>query len=119
MFDMTKTELQKQLFSRLCDYLKKFNLHFEYSDEMTDEDNHIVLNKKYYLLYDSNNKYIGCRYPNIKTMLLPSEKFFSLFEYNYKIMDIHKKYYNIFEPLKQLKSSCLEELAMKMDLMGI
>lgn len=116
---MTKTELQKQLFSRLCDYFKSFGLHFEYSDKITEGKNFSHLDKKYYVLYDSNHRYTGWRYPNIKTMLLSSRSFFSLFEYNYKLMDIDKQYYNIFEPLKQLKSSCLEELAMKMDLMGI
>ena len=117
---MTKTELQKQLFYRLCDYFKQFDLHFEYSDEMADEDSYYVtLNKKYYLLYNNNHKYIGWKYPNLKTMLLPSLNYFSIFEYNYKMMDTDKEYYDVFEPLKQLKSSCLEELAMKMDLMGI
>lgn len=116
---MTKTELQKQLFSRICDYFKSFDLHFEYSDEMADGDSHVVLNKKYYLLYDNNHKYIGWRYPNLKTMLLPSLKYFSIFEYNYIVMDPYKNYYDVFEPLKKLKSSCIEELTMKMDLMGI
>lgn len=116
---MTKTELQKQLFSRLCDYFKSFNLYFEYSDELIDGTIVTRLSKKYYLLYDSSHRYIGWRYPNLKTMLLPSKNFFSLFEYNYLVMDAYKEYYDVFEPLKQLKSSCLEELAMKMDLLGI
>jgi hypothetical protein len=109
---MTKTELQKQLFSRICDYFKRFDLYFKY--KYSDK-----LDLKYYLLYDSNHEYIGWKYPNLKTMLLPSSNYFSIFEYNYKIMDPDKDYYDVFEPLKQLKSSCLEELAMKMDLMGI
>ena len=116
---MTKTELQKQLFSRICDYFKSFDLHFEYSDEMVDGTNHLALKKKYYLLYDNNHKYTGWRYPNLNTMLFPSLQYFSLFEYNYIVMDACKDYYDAFEHLKQLKSSCLEELAMKIDLMGI
>jgi hypothetical protein len=116
---MTKTELQKQLFSRLCDYFKQFDMHFEYSDELSDGNNSVSLSKKYYLLYDNNHRYLGWRYPNLKTMLLTSKNYFSLFEYNYAVMDPYKKYYDAFEPLKQLKSSCIEELAMKMDLMGI
>ena len=121
---MTKTELQNHLFSRLCDYFKSFNLYFKYSDTLdSGGQNYITicnLPRKYYLLYDGDNReFTGWKYPNLKTMLLPSRNYFSIFEYNYKVMDPYKDYYDIFEPLKQLKSSCLEELAMKMDLMGI
>jgi hypothetical protein len=120
---MTKTKLQEHLFSRLCNYFKSFDLYFKYSDKLDlkrpDDDTLYKLKRKYYLLYNSNHEYIGWKYPNLKTMLLPSLNYFSIFEYNYKVMDPRKKYYEIFEPLKQLKSSCLEELVMKMDLMGI
>lgn len=108
---MTKTELQNNLFSRLCVYLNQFNMQFKY-DNSSDYD------LKGYMLYDKD-EYTGYQYPNLKTLLLSSKYRWSIFDYNYKLMDPDKKYFNIFEPLTFLKSDCLEELAIKMDLMGI